>query len=81
VGVAGGIGRASGGFYWSDGTPVVAEMWHKSASRNEPNTAKPGQQACVYLWYDHTNLGDWKCEDNEANVLCQLPPKYLSCFA
>jgi hypothetical protein len=67
-------------FYWADGTPVAAELWHKSSARKEPDTAKQGQQACVYLWSDHHSLGDWKCDDAGAAVLCQLPEKYTSCF-
>jgi hypothetical protein len=74
-------GRVSGGdYHWSDGSPVAAGLWHKSATRNEPNNAVLGQKTCVYLWTAHHSLGDWKCDDNEAKVLCQLPEEYNSCI-
>jgi hypothetical protein len=74
------IGRRSGDFYWSNGKPVASELWHKSAERTEPNSVKEGQQTCVYLWANYDSLGDWKCDDTEANLLCQLPDKYNYCL-
>jgi hypothetical protein len=64
-----------GQFQWPDGTPVDKATW----ASGEPNDAKEGQEACVYLWTAYAKLFKSSCSGTN-RILCELHAGLSSCF-